>query len=163
MKKGNPTVGVIIGIILFIMVLFLAYTIYCAVYTMSQGSDYAYLGDYTTYINTEDNLSPDYVKNDLIRAKKETYYSMAQIVVYNYNSSYRLGYVVKTSTSKYYIGNSMDDSFDKLYETTYENIVGSVNTRIPGVGGIFKVLTSAISLVITAVVFALFIMFAKEK
>ena len=46
MKKGNPTVGVVIGAILVIMLILLAYIIYCAVYTASNGTDYAYLGDY---------------------------------------------------------------------------------------------------------------------
>lgn len=163
MKKGNPTVGVVIGAILVIMLILLAYIIYCAVYTASNGTDYAYLGDYALFINEEDNLAPDYEKNDLVFVKKETYYSTNQIVVYNYNSSYRLGYVVKTSTSKYYIGDAMSTSFDKLYETTYDKIVGSAQNRIGGVGGLFKILTSTVSLIVIIVVFALFIMFAKEK
>ena len=162
MKKGNPAVGVVIGAILVIMCVFLAYTIYCVVYKASRESDFAYLGPYTTYVNLEDNLAPDYYTNDLIIVKMENYYSLAQIVVYKYNSSYRLGYVAKTTTSKYYLGNSMNTDPNELYETTYENIVGSVYSSISGVGGLFKFLTSAASLIITAVLFTLYIMFAKE-
>ena len=163
MKKGNPTVRVVIGIILAIMIVFLAYTIYCAVYKVSTKSNFAYLGDYTTYINLEDNLSPDYSKDDLIIGKKETYYTTGQVVIYEYESSYRLGYVVKTSTSKYYLGNSLNESSDKLIITTQDKIVGSAYKRIPAIGGLFKLLTSGASLIITAVLFILFIMFAKER
>jgi hypothetical protein len=145
------------------MVVFLAYTIYCVVYRASNESDFAYLGDYTTFVNTEDNLSPDYEKNDLIIVRRENYYSMSQVVVYKLNASYRLGKIVKTTTSKYYIADSMNTDLDQLQEFKYDDIVGSVYTRIAGVGAIFKFLTSVASLIITAVLFLLYVAFAKEK
>ena len=163
MKKGNPVVGVIIGAIFIILLCFFAYTIYCVVYKSSKKTDFAYLGDYTTYINTEDNLSPDYNNNDLIIVKRESYYSTSQVVLYNYNNSYRLGKVVKTSTSKYYIGNSMSAEGEDLYETTYENIIGSANTNIKGAGTVFKIFSSVGSMVILVVMVLCYMMFAKEK
>ena len=163
MKKGNPAAGIIIVAILVIMFVFFLYTIYCVVYKASRDSDFAYLGDYTTYINAEDNLAPEYSKNDLIIGKREVYYSTSQVVIYKDKSTYRLGRVVMTSTSKYYIGDSMNDIGDKLTEITYEEIVGSVYKNVGGVGNLFKMLTSPIAMAITALVFLVYIAFAREK
>ena len=163
MKKGNPTFTVIIGIILVIMLEFLLYTIYCVVYKASRDSDFAYLGEYTTFVNQEDNMAPEYEKNDLLIVRMETYYSTAQTVLYKYNSSYRLGVVNKTSTSKYYVADAMNSDNDKQIIVTYPEIVGSVNKNLGGIGSIFNFMTSPIAMVITAVTFLLFIMFTKEK
>ena len=163
MKKGNPTFTVIIGIILFIMLAFLLYTIYCVVYRASRDSDFAFLGDYTTFVNVEDNMAPEYKKNDLLIIKQETYYSTSQIVLYKYNTSYRIGTVVKTSTSKYYLGNSMSTPAEEQIIVPKEEVIGSLNKDLGAIGGIFNFLTSPIAMVITAVLFLLFIAFTKEK
>jgi hypothetical protein len=163
MKKGNPAVGVVIAVILGIMLLFMAYTIYCVVYKASRDSDFAYLGDYTTYINEEDNLAPEYSKGDLITVRRETYYSTSQVIVYKSAGSYRMGKVVMTSTSKYYVGDSMSAKGDDLKEITYDEIVGSANKNLGGIGAVFTFLTSPIAMVITAVLFLLYIAFSKEK
>ena len=163
MKKGSPAVGIVIGAIFVVMLLFFAYTIYCVIYKASRGSDFAYLGDYTTFINVEDNLSPDYSRNDLIIARKETYYSTSEVVIYRYNSSYRLGRVVMTSTSKYYVGDSMNAKGDELSEITYPGIVGAAHKNLKGLGGIFKIMSSVGVMVIVAIMFFAYMMFAKEK
>ena len=163
MRRGNPAVGLVITGILVIMFIFFVYTIYCVVYKASKDTDFAYLGEYTTYINAEDNLATEYTKGDLIIARMETYYSTGQVVVYKSKSSYRLGRVVMTSTSKYYVGDTMSAKGDQLAEITYKEIVGSVYKNLGGVGALFKFLTSPIAMVATAILFLVYIMFSKER
>ena len=163
MKKGNPVFTVIIGIILAIMLFFLLYTIYCVVYKASRDSDFAFLGGYTTFVNQEDNMAPEYGKNDLILVKEETYYTTSQVVLYKYNTSYRLGTVCKTSTSKYYMGNSMNTAPEDQIIVESTDVLGSAYKNFGAIGGIFNFLMSPMSMVITAVLFLLFIAFTKEK
>ncbi len=163
MNKGNPVVGVVVGLIFIILLCFFAYTVYGIVYRAGQESDFAYLGDYTTFVNLEDNMSPEYEINDLIIAKRENYYSMSETIIYNYNNSYRLGVVVKTTSTKYYIGDSADAKDEDLNEITYQDIAGAVEKRIPKAGSAFKILTSTASLIIIAIMFLCYMMFAKEK
>ena len=68
-----------------------------------------------------------------------------------------------TSTSKYYLGDTMNATGDQLAELTYDDIVGSVYKNLGGVGSIFKVLTSPLAMVLTAALFLIYIAFSKEK
>lgn len=159
MKKANPAVGIIIGGILIFMLLFFAYTIYCVVYRASKESDFAFLAGKTTYINLEDNLEPEYKKNDLIIILQEDFYTMDQVVLYKYQTSYRLGRINKTATGKYYLTDNTTKE-DIIIEK--ENIIGSAYKNIKGVGKIFKILTSTVAMIATVVLLFIYVMFSKE-
>ena len=163
MKKGNPVAKIIIGIIMAIMLCFFAYTIFRIVYKAGKGTDFAYIDVYSTFINAEDNLAPDYKTKDLIILKYEDFYTPNQVVVFKENEVYRLGLIKKTSTSKYYIATSNDKTEDKdLVIAEYKDIAGSVYKNLGKIGKIFEILSSTAAAVVTVIIFFLYVMFSKE-
>lgn len=160
MGKSNGATKGIIGIVIIIALIIFAYTLYCVVYRAAKESDFAYLGDYTTYILKEDNMKPDYSNGDLLILRRDTYYTTGDAVVFNRNNNYRLAKVTATTSSKVLIDDNIG-SID-IKDTTKEDIAGTVVFRLGGFGKIFKALTSVYSMVIIGVIVLVCIFLPRE-
>ncbi len=157
MKRVNPWIKVVMTVIIALMLVIFAYTLYCIVYRAASESDFAYFLGYTTFVNKEDNMGPDYKTNDLVILQKDDfYYSTNEVVLYNFNSSYRLGRINKATSSKYYIGDNTSED-EVIIEG--DKIIGRATKSLGGMGGLFGILTSIPAMIVivltTLIYFAL--------
>ena len=139
MKKANPYIKVIMSVIISVMLFIFVCTVYSILYKASQQSDFAFFLGYTTFINKEDNMAPDYKQNDFILVHKEGYYPTGMIILYNYKGTYRLGEISRVSSGNTYVKDKTDGE-DITVEI--ENIVGMAESNYGRLGAIVNFLTS---------------------
>lgn len=155
MKKANPYIKVIMSVIISIMLFIFVCTVYGILYRASQETDFAFFLGYTTFINTEDNMAPDYKQNDFLMIHKEEYYPTHMIILYKYSDSYRLGEISRVAAGNIYVKDKTANE-----ETIVENndIIGTVSSNWGRLGSIVKILTSIPALIaivgVTLVYFA---------
>ena len=160
MKKENPNIKVIMSIIITVMIVLFVCTIYGVIYIASQESDFAFIFGYTTYINQEENMLPDYKMNDFLVIKTDSFYPTNTVILYNYKGTYRLGKINRISSGDRYVKDSTD-----LAETIVEDkdIVGKVNSNYGKIGAVIKFLTTIPAMVTIVLVVLIYFALSREQ
>lgn len=141
MKNDIKAIKGMLLVILAILSIFLIYDIYCFMIGMLKDTDYPFLFGYTTHHVIEDNMSPDINKNDLLIIKKQDFYSSDDIVLFNSNGGYRIGFIKDTPKGEYIIQDNIN-SINEDFKITGNQIIGKETKNIKGFAKIFNFLTS---------------------
>lgn len=161
MKNDIKIIKTIIIVILSILAIFLIYDIYCYMIGILKDTNYPYLFGYTTHNVIEDNMTPNINKNDLIILKKQDYYTSDDIVLFNSNGSYRIGFIKDTSKGNYIIQDNIN-SINEDFIITNNEIIGKEIKNIKNFAKIFNFLTSGYMIGIIFILIGLYI-FATLK
>ena len=167
MKNDIKAIKGMLLVILAILSIFLIYDIYCFMIGMLKDTDYPFLFGYTTHHVIEDNMSPDINKNDLLIIKKQDFYSSDDIVLFNSNGGYRIGFIKDTpkveiskllrKTVKAIFQARRKNIKNKNFKITGNQIIGKETKNIKGFAKIFNFLTSGYMIGIIFVFVGLYI------
>lgn len=160
MKIIMPILKGILEAVTFILAIIGIINLYNMGYKLITDKDMAgFLGFYS-FRATENNLSPNINKNDLIIFEKEENYIVGDYVLYNQNGLYRIGQINDNSNFVYTIKDN-----DKVYDNKLanENIIGKYIFKINNFGKIYDFLISPFMLVIVVISLILYFILTPER
>lgn len=163
MNKTYKIIKPIMLVIIILLAVIGAVSLYNAAYKQLMGTEYAFLFDYSTHEVIEENMSPDFNRGDLAIIKRDYIYSEGDTIIYNYKDSYRMGTITEHTAGKYVVSDKLNTT-DPEYEITDTLIIGKTVSKIKNFAGIYNVITSTYMMIgIIIFIGAYFFLTMNEK
>lgn len=153
----------IIGILVSVLAIIAIFTVYGIGYNMLNDTEYAnFFGYYAHEVDT-DNMAPDYKINDLVILKEDYSFNTDDVVVYKSKTTYKIGKIVDLAAGEYKVTDNVE-SVPEDFVVTTDGIVGKVVFRLSGFATTFNILSSPVTVVISAIlVFAYFFLTTGDR
>ena len=163
MNKTYKIIKPIMLVIIVLLAIIGALSLYNAAYKQLMSTEYAFLFDYSTHEVIEENMSPDFDRGDLAIIKRDYIYSEGDTIIYNYKDSYRMGTITEHTAGKYVVSDKLNTT-DPEYEITDALVIGKTVSKIKNFAGVYNVITSTYMMIgIIIFIGAYFFLTMNEK
>lgn len=163
MNKTYKIIKPIMLVIIVLLAIIGALSLYNAAYKQLMSTEYAFLFDYSTHEVIEDNMSPDFERGDLAIIKRDYIYNEGDTIIYNYKGSYRMGTITEHTAGKYVVSDKLNTT-DPEYEITDALVMAKTVSKIKNFAGIYNVVTSTYMMIgIIIFIGAYFFLTMNEK